>query len=109
MASVSSTVADLHDLGIVHGRLGPSHILIGPNGRPIIPGFGPSDRAPGDSRLTPLDDVAAIGEIIIATLGPQPGGEPIPARRWPWRPTLSVGMRAHWLTLADKASPAQPP
>src|SRR3546814_2102142 len=32
MASVSSTVADLHDLGIVHGRLGPSHILIGPNG-----------------------------------------------------------------------------
>src|SRR3546814_5740989 len=32
MASVSSAVADLHDLGIVHGRLGPSHILIGPNG-----------------------------------------------------------------------------
>src|SRR3546814_4848627 len=78
MASVSSTVADLHDLGIVHGRLGPSHILIGPNGRPIISGFGPSDRGPGDSRLTPLDDVAAIGEIIIDQLGSQRGGAPIP-------------------------------
>src|SRR3546814_11064941 len=96
MASVSSTVADLHDLGIVHGRLGPSHILIGPNGRPIISGFGPSDRGPGDSRLTPLDDVAPIGEIITAQLGSQRRGEPIPERRWPSR-----RQRPGWLGAAS--------
>src|SRR3546814_14894006 len=81
MASVSSTVADLHDLGIVHGRLGPSHILIGPNGRPIISGFGPSDRGPGDTRLTPPHHVAPPGAFLIPHLGSQRGVEPTPAGR----------------------------
>ena len=40
VAGVSSTLADLHEIGITHGRLDASHVLIGDSGRPRLCGLG---------------------------------------------------------------------
>ena len=57
-AAVAATLADLHDLGIVHGRLDASHVLLGDGGRPRLCGWAGPDgaRAP--------DDVAAWGRLV---------------------------------------------
>jgi hypothetical protein len=61
-AAVASTLADLHDLGLVHGRLDPTHVLVGSDGRPRLCGLG----EPGDA--TPEDDVAAWGHLVADLL-----------------------------------------
>ena len=38
-ASLATTLADLHGCGLVHGRVDPSHVLVGPHGRPVLCGF----------------------------------------------------------------------
>ena len=43
-ASVASTLADLHDAGVVHGRLDASHVLVGDGGRPRLCGWSGPDR-----------------------------------------------------------------
>jgi hypothetical protein len=58
-AAVASTLADLHDLGIVHGRLDATHILIGADGRPRLCGLS----HPGGA--TAADDVAALGAALV--------------------------------------------
>ncbi|HET6950268.1 MAG TPA: hypothetical protein VFI47_07830, partial [Acidimicrobiales bacterium] len=45
-SAVASTLADLHDLGIVHGRVDGGHVLIGADGRPRLCGLAPD--GPGD-------------------------------------------------------------
>ncbi|HET6772900.1 MAG TPA: hypothetical protein VFH36_06305 [Acidimicrobiales bacterium] len=57
-AAVASTLADLHDLGVVHGRLDATHILIGHDGRPRLCGLA----QPGGA--TAADDVAALGAAL---------------------------------------------
>jgi hypothetical protein len=57
-AAVASTLADIHDLGIVHGRLDATHILIGDDGRPRLCGLS----HPGGA--APADDVAALGAVL---------------------------------------------
>lgn len=57
-AAVASTLADLHDVGIVHGRLDASHILIGDDGRPRLCGLS----HPGGA--SPADDIAALGAVL---------------------------------------------
>jgi hypothetical protein len=57
-AAVASTLADLHDLGIVHGRLDATHILVGDDGRPRLCGLS----HPGDAARA--DDVAALGTVL---------------------------------------------
>ena len=76
-AGVASTLADLHDLGIVHGRLDASHVLVGDHGRPVLCGFGD-----GEPPARPADDVAALGALLDRWLGTDDAGEPIPERRW---------------------------
>jgi hypothetical protein len=61
-ASVASTLADLHDIGIVHGRLDASHVLVGDGGRPRLCGWSGPDGA------GPADDVAAWGLLVEALL-----------------------------------------
>ncbi len=80
VVSLAETVADLHDLGIVHGRIDRTHVVLGPGGRPVLCGFGgggrigttpppgppagPGFRDPvvtGDAALTPQVDVARAG------------------------------------------------
>jgi hypothetical protein len=76
-AAVATTLADLHGVGIVHGRLDPSHILVGGDGRPRLCGFS----SPGGT--APADDVAALAQVMSDLLDrarPPQGGTPL--RRW---------------------------
>ena len=67
-AAVAETLADLHDVGIVHGRVDATHILIGDDGRPRLCGLSGS----GDAR--PADDVAALGEVLRELQARLPSG-----------------------------------
>lgn len=58
VAAVAATVADLHDLGIVHGRIDAGHVLVGPDGRPRLCSLS----GPGDA--TAADDVLAVGRLL---------------------------------------------
>ena len=57
-AAVAATLADLHDLGLVHGRVDAGHVLVGADGRPRLCGFS----EPGEA--TPADDVLALGRLV---------------------------------------------
>lgn len=39
MAALATTVADLHELGLAHGRITADHVLISSTGRPVLCGF----------------------------------------------------------------------
>jgi hypothetical protein len=90
LAALASTLADLHDLGLVHGAVCPDHVIVGPGGRPVLCGFaygghigqpvGPvatvprqfADPARADAHgLTPALDVFAIG-ALARFLAPDP-------------------------------------
>ena len=90
LAALASTLAHLHDLGLVHGAVCPDHVIVGPGGRPVLCGFaygghigqpvGPvapvprefADPAAADARaLTPVLDVFAIG-ALARFLAPDP-------------------------------------
>lgn len=103
-AAVATTLADLHAVGVVHGRLRAGHILVGASGRPVLCGFGPRL----DQPATPEDDVAALGQILIDHLAGDQSPEPIPERRWRRRQRWSGWARASLLTIADQAC-ADPP
>jgi hypothetical protein len=69
VAGLASTLADLHDLGIVHGAVAPEHVLLGPDGRPVLCGFGSAARVgetgpAGDQERHPSEDVAALGRLL---------------------------------------------
>lgn len=98
VAGLASTVADLHDLGVVHGRIDASHVLVGDHGRARLCGFGDGSEARG-----PEDDVAALGALLAALVGAEADGEPIPERRWRRRRHWSGWDRRGLLLLADQA------
>lgn len=102
-AGVASTLADLHDLGVVHGRIDGSHILVGEQGRTVLCGFG-DDEPPA----RPEDDVAAVGALLVELLGTEEGAEPTPDRRWWGRRAWGGWDRRTLLLLADQAA-ADPP
>ena len=56
-AEAATTVADLHDIGVVHGQLTAQHVLIGSKRRPVLCSLG--HHAEG-----PEDDVAALGQLL---------------------------------------------
>ena len=66
-ASLTATVADLHELGVVHGRLTPDHVVIREDGRPALCGFADAGR---DS---PEADVTALATLyeMLATAVPR--------------------------------------
>ncbi len=102
-AGIASTLADLHDLGVVHGRLDGTHVLVGEQGRPVLCGL-----EPGVPPARPDDDVAALGALLVELLGTDDAGEPIPTRRW-WGHLAWTGWdRRALLLLADQAA-AEPP
>lgn len=57
-AAIASTLADLHEIGMVHGRLDASHVLLGSDGRPRLCGMSGVDDA------TPADDVHALATLL---------------------------------------------
>src|SRR3990170_1337111 len=91
VAALATTVADLHDLGIVHGRITADHVLVDAGGRPVLCGLAGAGRVgsqpPGaPAPLAPADDVAALGALLGGLVAPDGGGplgdwEPIPERR----------------------------
>ena len=98
VAAVASTLADLHALGIVHGRLDASHVVVGDQGRPVLCGFGD-----GSLDARPEDDVAAVGRLLSSLLAGEEDTEPIPERWWRPRPRWSGWERRALLLLADQA------
>ena len=90
LAALASTLADLHDLGLVHGAVSPEHVIVGPGGRPVLCGLayggrvgGAAGPAPavgeafadparaGASALTPAFDVFGLG-ALARFLAPSP-------------------------------------
>lgn len=98
VAGVAETLADLHERGIVHGRIDSSHVLVGADGRPVLCGFGPDDGG-----CAPPDDVAALGALLVEVLGQEPDLEPIPDRRWRRQRGWTGWHRRSLLLLADQA------
>ena len=99
----AAITADLHEAGIVHGHLDPSHVLVGPHGKVRLCGLGPD--AGG---AQPCDDVAALGALLVELLGRHEELEPIPDRRWGRRRAWNGWTRRSLLLLADHAT-AEPP
>jgi hypothetical protein len=56
-AEAATTVADLHDIGVIHGQLTAYHVLIGSDRRPVLCSLG--HQADG-----PEADVAALGQLL---------------------------------------------
>lgn len=104
-ASIAATVADLHQMGIVHGRLRAEHVVIDGDGRARLCGLAAP--AAGQPEPTSADDVAAIGQLLAESAGNETEVEPIPDRRWR-RTRWSGYHRRSLLTLADHASHPDP-
>jgi hypothetical protein len=103
VAAVATTLADLHRLGVVHGRVAADHVLLDQRARPVL--CGPSGEG------TPADDVFALGELLAGLLGRDVDAEPIPDRRLGlrirqrrWRGYRERGL----LNLADQARADDP-
>jgi tRNA A-37 threonylcarbamoyl transferase component Bud32 len=69
-AALATTVADLHDIGFVHGAICPEHVLIDDQGRPVLCSFGQAGKwhAGGDLVASPSEDVAALGRLLLSLL-----------------------------------------
>lgn len=126
VAALATTLADLHDLGVVHGAVAPEHVLLGPDGRPVLCGFGHGARcgeapaaeaqlpdgaadparAPGDP-LTPAVDVHALGHLlaslVVQATGPSSGPRR-PGRSGAGVRVIVDGLRA----VAARATAADP-
>lgn len=105
LAATAATVADLHEIGIVHGRLEARHVVVGPDGRPRLAGM--AGRCPSEAEAAPADDVESLGRLIDLLIGPDAELEPIPERRWA-RPRWTGYQRRTLQTLADQATDDDP-
>jgi serine/threonine protein kinase len=68
-AAVATTLADLHDLGLVHGAVIPAHILLDA-GRPVLCGFGSARKPSSPAQLAGLaaEDTAALARMLLSRL-----------------------------------------
>lgn len=100
LAATAEIVADLHGLGIVHGGLDPTQVLLDQGGRPVLCGFG----ADG----VPSDDVADLGRMLQVALGAGDEVDPIPERRFGRGARVAAFTRRALLNLADQATADDP-
>lgn len=63
-AALATTLADLHDIGVVHGAIDASHVLIDGRGRPVLCGFGSGATSVGPRDPRKFDDVAALAALL---------------------------------------------
>ena len=80
LTAVATTVSDLHDLGIVHGRIDETHVVIGPELQPRLCGLRGSD--PGCPEPGPADDVADLGLLLKRAIGMSAEHGVVPDHRW---------------------------
>lgn len=125
VASLATTLADLHDLGVVHGRVEVSHVVVAAGSRPVLCGFAgsgpagtpvPAD-APGPDpahgpgvALTPAADVFGLGTVlrhVVADVEAEPIPERRPRPRRRRRPWTGYDARS-LLILADQATADDP-
>ena len=103
VAEVARLLAGLHEAGLVHGSLGPSHVVLDGGGGAILVGLGEGGPAgapspdPGVGALDPAADVAAWGMLVGHLLDWSATGddEPLAAlrRSLAGRPTRRAGRR----------------
>jgi hypothetical protein len=110
-AGVAETLAALHERGVVHGAVRPDHVLLAADGRPVLTGLAhavaPDAARPGSGPpLSPADDVAALGELLVGLVSPTDVGALVPERRAGRR--RDAGTRGVLLTLADRATADDP-
>jgi tRNA A-37 threonylcarbamoyl transferase component Bud32 len=66
LASLATTIADLHDIGVVHGAIAASHVLVDPRGRPLLCSFGYGGHT--DQQDADLD-VGALAGLVDRVMG----------------------------------------
>jgi hypothetical protein len=110
--AVAATVADLHRLGVVHGAVEPSHVLLDPFGRPVLCGFGAArrlgDGPPMSDRPRPSTDVAGLGQLLrtlLTAIDPSSTPDRRPRTR---RPRHEASQRRALLAVARQATIADP-
>lgn len=92
LTAVATTVADLHDRGIVHGRIEESHVVLGPELQPRLCGLRGPD--PGRPEPGPADDVADLGLLLRRAVGMGADQDVVPEHRWRAWPRASSRDRA---------------
>lgn len=111
VAAVAETVADLHDLGVIHGQLAdPSHVLFDQSGRPVLCGFGRAEiMATSPTRgAGRADDVRDLGVLLTGLVELDPGAQLVPIRRLGRSRRHEDDVARALLTLADHASSEDP-
>jgi hypothetical protein len=98
-AALSTTVADLHDLGITHGAIEPAHVLLDEDHRPLLCSFGRTRSGRGDGAAARRQaDIRALATLLVDRLpatassnvrrvleGAKKGRRPASARRLAWQ------------------------
>ena len=109
-AAAATVLADLHDLGYVHGDVSADCLLLDYQGRLVLCGFGHARRPGRPEGRGPFDaDVAALAHLVLDRL--PPGERRLRRRVSRWadgRSRFRPGARALALTLAQ-ATPAGEP
>jgi serine/threonine protein kinase len=65
-AAAATTLADLHEIGVVHRAIRPEHVLVTSAGQPILCGFGRAAAGPEVGATDRADDVAALAKTLLA-------------------------------------------
>jgi len=131
LAAVAATLADLHQLGIVHGSLSADHVILGRDGAPVLCGFGDGGRVgeqpvygeePFDGALD-VFDLGALARSLCPPGSPegralrrladdagaaQPGERPTARALAASIPEAVAGARLPEARAADPPVPAQP-
>jgi tRNA A-37 threonylcarbamoyl transferase component Bud32 len=68
-AAVATTLADLHEAGLVHGAVDASHVILGENG-PVLTGF--ADAGPPRGGRQAGDDVGALATAVLSIVSDGP-------------------------------------
>ncbi len=64
LTAVASTLADIHEAGVTHRSLSPSHVIIANDGRPVLCGFG--DAGPADDEGREADRLGLLNLVKFA-------------------------------------------
>jgi hypothetical protein len=66
-AELAGIVAELHERGLSHGQLGPSHVIVDSANHPVLCSFADAtvNAAPGERAA----DVRALGGLLLVSLG----------------------------------------